>query len=106
VLPYHFSVIVGCCFKLLEDQSAARDKSLRELLVQVLGNLVRNYNQSLGVVLKAVQMLQHFEHLVSPLAQIIQSISIQFNYPNIVTEIVRYIGVHRFLATPNSVAGN
>ena len=86
-------MVVGCCFKLLEDQSAARDKSLRELLVQVLGHLVHSYNQTLGVVLKAAQMLQHFEHLVSPLAQIIQSISIQFKYPNIVTEIVRYVSV-------------
>lgn len=85
------SMMVGCCFKLLEDPSAARDKSLRELLVQVLGHLVYSYNQMLGVVLKAVQMLQHFEHLVSPLAQIIQSISQQFQSTNMVTEIIRCV---------------
>ena len=91
--------MVGCCFKLLEDPSAARDKSLRELLVQVLGHLVYSYNQTLGVVLKAVQMLQHFEHLVSPLAQIIQSISQQFRSTNIVTEIIRCASV----APPTSI---
>ena len=88
---YHYSMMVGCCFKLLEDPLAARDKSFRELLVQVLGHLVYSYNQMLGVVLKAVQMLQHFEHLVSPLAQIIQSISQHFQSTNIVTEIIRCV---------------
>lgn len=83
------NMMVGCCFKLLEDQSAARDKSLRELIVQVLGHLVFSYNQTLGVVLKTVQMLQHFEHLVSPLAQIIQSICQHFKSTNIVTDIIR-----------------
>lgn len=86
-------MVVGCCFKLLEDQSAARDKSLRELIVQVLGHLVYTYNQMLGVVLKAVQMLQHFEHLVSPLAQIVQSISQQFHSTTIVTEVIRYANI-------------
>lgn len=95
------SMMVGCCFKLLEDQSAARDKSLRELLVQVLGHLVFSYNQTLGVVLKAVQMLQHFEHLVSPLAQIIQSISQHFQSTSIATDIIR-CGTH--VAPPTSTS--
>lgn len=82
-------MMVGCCFKLLEDQSAARDKSLRELLVQVLGHLMFTYNQTLGVVLKTVQMLQHFDHLVSPLAQIVHSISQHFQSTVIVTDIIR-----------------
>ena len=85
-------MMVGCCFKLLEDQTAVRDKSLRELLVQVLGHLVYSYNQTLGVVLKAVQMLQHFEHLMSPLAQIIQSISQHFQSTSIVADVIRCIG--------------
>lgn len=82
-------MMVGCCFKLLEDQSVVRDKTLRELLVEVLGHMVYNYNQILGVVLKTVQMLQHFEHLVSPLAQMIQSISQHFQSTIIVTDIIR-----------------
>ena len=86
-------MMVGCCFKLLEDQSAARDKSLRELLVQVLGHLVFSYNQLLGVVLKAVQMLQHFDHLVSPMAQIVHSISQHFQSTIIVTDIIRCANV-------------
>jgi len=92
--------VVGCCFKLLEDQSAARDKSLRELIVQVLGHLVHTYNQMLGVVLKAVQMLQHFEHLVSPLVQIIQSISQHFQSTSMATEIIRYA----YVAPPTLLA--
>lgn len=86
-------MMVGCCFKLLEDHSVARDKSLRELLVQVLGHLVFSYNQSLGVVLKAVQMLQHFDHLVSPMAQIVHSISQHFQSTIIVTDIIRCANV-------------
>ena len=87
------SILVGCCFKILEDPLAARDKSLQKLLVQVLGHLVCSYNQMLGVALKAVQMLQHFEHLMSPLAQIIQSISQQFQSTNIVAEMIRCVSV-------------
>ena len=45
----------------------------------------------LGVSLKVVQMLQHFEHLVTPLAQAVEIFANTFGAKNVVSEVIRYV---------------
>lgn len=40
-----------------------------------------------------IQLLQHFDHLVSPLAHALAKFSTQFNCKNVTTEVVRYISL-------------
>ncbi len=47
-----------------------------------------------GASLKIIQLLQHFEHLVSPLAQAVESFVIDFGARRIVADIIRYDGNH------------
>ena len=49
------------------------------------------YTTFLGVSLKVVQMLQHFEHLVTPLAQAVEIFANTFGAKNVVSEVIRYI---------------
>lgn len=44
---------------------------------------------STGVSLKAVQLLQHFEHLVVPLAHAVQLIATKFDAHSFVADIIR-----------------
>ena len=48
------------------------------------------YTIPLGVSLKVVQMLQHFEHLVTPLAQAVEIFANTFGAKNVVSEVIRY----------------
>ena len=48
------------------------------------------YTAVLGVSLKVVQMLQHFEHLVTPLAQAVEIFANTFGAKNVVSEVIRY----------------
>ena len=43
----------------------------------------------LGVSLKIVQLLQHFEHLVQPLAQAVETFVNEFSVKSIVSEVIR-----------------
>lgn len=42
--------------------------------------------------LKAVQLLQHFEHLVGPLSRAVQLIAHEFKAHNFVADIIRFRG--------------
>lgn len=43
----------------------------------------------LGVSLKIVQLLQHFEHLVQPLAQAVETFVNEFSVKSVVSEVIR-----------------
>lgn len=86
---HFFSLVANACYKLCEVPALAKDKALRTDLFLVLGTVGKRYNQplsevfwgaptmlqhsylcwSVGVALKMLQLLQSFEHLVTPLAQ-------------------------------------
>ena len=42
-----------------------------------------------GVSVKMVQLLQHFDHLVTPLAHILQQMVTKYNLNNFVGDIIR-----------------
>lgn len=44
---------------------------------------------SIGVSLKIVQLLQHFEHLVQPLAQAVEMFINEFGVKSVVSEVIR-----------------
>ena len=47
-----------------------------------------------GVAMKVPQLLQHFEHLVSPLAQALHCWTQEFGTNNVVSEVVRSVCTH------------
>ncbi|XP_071502768.1 condensin complex subunit 1-like [Diadema antillarum] len=86
------NLVSGCCYKLLENPSITRNHSAREVITQVLGLLFKRYNHVLGGSLKMLQLLQHFEHLPSPLAQAVHTIATQCGVKSVVSEIMRELG--------------
>lgn len=50
------------------------------------------YHFLLGISLKIVQLLQHFEHLVQPLAQAVQTFVDEFSIKGVVSEVIRWGG--------------
>ena len=44
-----------------------------------------------GASLKILQLLQHFEHVVSPMAQAVQVFVDQFGIKSVTSELMRYV---------------
>ncbi|XP_064610959.1 condensin complex subunit 1-like [Liolophura sinensis] len=86
------NMITCCCYKLLENTMISRNKDTRDVIIRVLAVMVKKYNHSLGASLKIIQLLQHFEHLVVPLAQAVELISTEYGVKTVVAEIMREIG--------------
>ena len=102
-------LVAQLCYKLLENSSICKDQLLRDRVVHLLGVLVRDYGQALsellnhnrytyqhmclpllvGVALKVIQLLQHFDHLVSLLANAVATFTTKFNCKNVAVEVVR-----------------
>lgn len=86
------NLITGCCYKFLENPTTVKNGATKELIFHLLGVMVKKYNYGLGVSLKIAQLLQHFEHLVQPLAQAVETFVNEFGVKSFVSEIIREIG--------------
>ncbi|CAB4041456.1 condensin complex subunit 1-like, partial [Paramuricea clavata] len=86
------NTFANCCYKFLENPGINRDKPLRDSILNVLAILVKKYNQSLSVGVKVIQLLQHFEHMIAPMAQLVQVCAVEHGMRNIVVDILRELG--------------
>ncbi|KAL2084094.1 hypothetical protein ACEWY4_019612 [Coilia grayii] len=88
------SCVTCCCYKLLENPtiSHVKSKPTRDLIIHVLGVMVKKYNHMLGARVKVIQLLQHFEQLAGVCAQAVATWSSEFGVKAIVGEIMREIG--------------
>ncbi|OWF35443.1 condensin complex subunit 1-like [Mizuhopecten yessoensis] len=88
------NLVTNCCYKLFENPGLAYASAMetRQVMNHILAVMVKSYNHSLGCSLKVVQLVQHFEHLVVPLAQTLQVITEEFGVKTVLCEITREIG--------------
>ncbi|XP_071110071.1 condensin complex subunit 1-like [Haliotis cracherodii] len=86
------SLVSNTCYKLLENPGISKAKDTRETISHILGCLVKRYNHGLGASLKVIQLLQHFEHLVSPMSLTVELFVNHYGAKSVVSEIMREIG--------------
>ncbi|XP_074654081.1 condensin complex subunit 1-like isoform X2 [Tubulanus polymorphus] len=86
------NMVTSCCYKLLENSKINRNKPTRDNIFHLMAIVIKKYNHSLGASLKIIQLLQHFEHLTSPLAQAVEMFVNEYGSKAIVGEIMREIG--------------
>lgn len=86
------NMVTSCCYKLLENPATVRNKGCRDAIFHLLGTAAKRYNHSLGASLKIVQLLQHFEHLSSPLAQLVAQMAAELGVKGVVGEVLREVG--------------
>ncbi|KAK7066921.1 Ncapd2p [Halocaridina rubra] len=87
------NLIANCCYKILETPSMnlARSKGTRDSVFQIVGTLVKKFNHGLACSLKLMQLLQHFEHVVSPAAQGIILLIESYDNKTVISEMIRQI---------------
>uniref|UniRef100_A0A4W4FXU2 Condensin complex subunit 1 n=1 Tax=Electrophorus electricus TaxID=8005 RepID=A0A4W4FXU2_ELEEL len=88
------SCVTCCCYKLLENPTIGHMKSkpTRDIIIHVLGVMVKKYNHMLGACVKVIQLLQHFEQLSCVCAQAVACWCTEYGMRTIVGEIMREIG--------------
>ncbi|XP_068224486.1 condensin complex subunit 1 [Palaemon carinicauda] len=87
------NLIANCCYKILEspNMNQVKTKSTRDSVFQVIGSLVKRFNHGLACSLKLMQLLQHFEHMVTPAAQGIILLIQCYDNKNVMSEMIREI---------------
>ncbi|XP_054267936.1 condensin complex subunit 1 [Macrosteles quadrilineatus] len=85
------NMCANSCYKALEHPTIAhvKAKPLRDTLFQLLGMLIKRYSHGLSCVVKIVQLLTLFEHVVSPLANGVVMFVRDLGFKSLVNEIVR-----------------
>ncbi|KAI0222052.1 Condensin complex subunit 1 [Lamellibrachia satsuma] len=86
------NLVTGSCYRLLENPNAVKTKGTRDYIFHLIGLMIKKYNHGLGCRLKLLQLLQHFEHLASPLAQAVHTFALEFGATTMVSEMMREIG--------------
>ncbi|CAG2242406.1 CAPD2 [Mytilus edulis] len=89
-----FSLVTNCGYRLLENLSITRvtSKETRDAISHLIGVMAKRYNHGLSASLKILQLLQHFEHLVSPLAHTVEIITNELGVKSVIQEIMREVG--------------
>eukprot|EP00794_Sanderia_malayensis_P003745 gene3745-4267_t len=85
------NMVSSVCYKFFENNAVVKLKETKEKIIFILGTLIKKYDHGLGASLKIIQLLQHFEHLVTPLVQAVESFAVDFNSRRIVADIIREI---------------
>ncbi|XP_061198116.1 condensin complex subunit 1-like [Saccostrea echinata] len=88
------NMVTNLVYKLLENPAVVyvKAKETRTAIFNIVGVMVKRYNHGLSASLKILQQLQHFEHLVSPLAEMTSIITTDYGNKSMVAEIMREIG--------------
>lgn len=88
------TMVTNCGYKLLENPTITRvtSKETRDAISHLIGVMAKRYNHGLSASLKILQLIQHFEHLVSPLANTIEIITNELGVKSVIQEIMREVG--------------
>ncbi|XP_012566984.1 condensin complex subunit 1 isoform X1 [Hydra vulgaris] len=86
------NLVSGICYKLFENANFVRQKEDRDIVLHTLGHLIKRYNHQQSASVKIVQLLQHFEYLVSPLSHALEIFVNEYGAKLLVCDIIREIG--------------
>uniref|UniRef100_A0A182SX51 Condensin complex subunit 1 N-terminal domain-containing protein n=1 Tax=Anopheles maculatus TaxID=74869 RepID=A0A182SX51_9DIPT len=89
-------VICDVCYRTLE-QSYVRTRNIADGVFRILGTAIKRYNHSLAFPVRIMQIIEHFETAIPPVAAgvllLYEEFSIQTIYPVIIKEIIERLSV-------------
>ncbi|XP_039753451.1 condensin complex subunit 1 [Pararge aegeria] len=84
------TMVAEPCYKALEEQ-IVKNKTVREIVFQILGVLIKKYNHGTSCLIKLVQILQMAEHSVSPICAGVVQLTKDFGLGTFGPQMVREI---------------
>lgn len=79
-------------FKLLEDPTLAKDADARRSVFVLLGTVTQQFSQAFGATTSILHLLGHFEHLPTPLAELVVFMVEKYDGQPVVNELMHEIG--------------
>jgi hypothetical protein len=84
-------LVIGICYKFLESPVISRDKELLQPIASLLGLIVKRYHQNLTVSIKMIQLIQNYEHVVSPICHCITIMVQEYQLNQFVCDVTKEI---------------
>lgn len=76
-------------YLILESEQRVKNQDIRMRVFKVLCLAVKHHGHAFGAQTSIVQNLSYFEHLAEPMAEFLQILSEQFDYPQLTDEILK-----------------
>ncbi|KAI1338148.1 condensin component [Xylariaceae sp. FL0016] len=83
-------------YMVLESEQRCKNTSIRMHAFKVLCIAVKHHGHGYAAQISIVQNLTYFEHLSEPMAEFLQILAEQYDYPQLADEILREIGNKEF----------
>ncbi|KAI9659262.1 MAG: Condensin complex subunit [Trizodia sp. TS-e1964] len=83
-------------YLVLENEQRVKNTSLRMHSFKVLCIAVKHHGHAFGAQTSIIQNLSYFEHLAEPMAEFLHILSEQYDYPQLVDEILRELSNKEF----------
>ncbi|KAF2835053.1 hypothetical protein M501DRAFT_999605 [Patellaria atrata CBS 101060] len=95
-------------YLVLESETRVKSTAIRMHVFKVLCIAIKHHGHAFGAQTSIVQNLTYFEHLSEPMAEFLQILSEQYDYPQLAEEILRELSNKEFnnndLKGPKSVS--
>jgi condensin complex subunit 1 len=90
--PELVNLLNATCYKFMENVDVVKDADTKQLLFATIGCMTQQFRQAFGATTSILHLLSHFDHLIGPLAEFVQSMVVSFDGQSVVTELLREIG--------------
>lgn len=102
------SLFTRPCYLILESETRVKNTTIRMHIFRVLCIAVKHHGHAFGAQTSIIQSLSYFEHLSEPMAEFLQILSEQYDYPQLAEEVLRELSNKDFnsndLKGPKSVS--
>lgn len=103
------SLFTKPAYLVAENESLMKNQKIRMRVYKIVCVAIKHHGHAFGAQTTVVQNLQYFEHLPEPMAELLQILSEQYDYPQLTDEILRELSNQEFNANdnkgPKSVSG-
>ncbi|KAL8735593.1 MAG: hypothetical protein Q9166_000762 [cf. Caloplaca sp. 2 TL-2023] len=83
-------------YLILENEQRLKNTALRMHAFKVLCMAVKHHGHAFGAQTSIIQNLSYFEHLAEPMAEFLQILAEQYDYPQLAEEILRELSNREF----------
>ncbi|KAL8706214.1 MAG: hypothetical protein Q9201_000720 [Fulgogasparrea decipioides] len=83
-------------YLILESEQRCKNTALRMHAFKVLCMAVKHHGHAFGAQTSIIQNLSYFEHLAEPMAEFLQILAEQYDYPQLAEEILRDLSSKEF----------
>ncbi|KTW27660.1 hypothetical protein T552_02101 [Pneumocystis carinii B80] len=95
------SLFIRSAYLIFENEQLMKISSVKMRVFKLLCIAVKHQGHAFGAQTSLIQGLQYYEHLPEPVAEFLQILSEQYDYPQLLDEILRELSVKEFNSNDN-----